>query len=279
MSIFLKKEMIKIKRLKYSKILNIGFKNSVEYRVDFLLSLVSCFFPIVIQYYLWQAIFKNSGKSELFGYNYSQMLIYVILSALITKLISTNFEGEINEDIKNGGLSRYLIQPVNYFFYRLFKFLGEKLLHLIIVFSLIIVFLFSFKFSSQVSITLTQILLFILIIILDLVLKFLLSYTISVIAFWMEECWGLFLAINVVATIISGGIFPIDIFGNKVLYLLKALPFYYLTYFPINILNGRAQIDDIVIGLTVQLTWILILILLQKYLWKNGMKKYIAAGC
>lgn len=263
---------------KYFKVLAIGFKNSLEYRIDFILGLVSSFFPIVIQFYLWTAIFTNSGKDTVFGYTYYQILIYAVLAALITKIFSTGFEGEINNDIRNGGLSKYVIQPISYFFYRIYRFIGEKLVHLIIVFSLIMVFLVYFQLNAGLAIDFRKIPIFILVILLALILKFLITYAISVIAFWMEECCGIFMAFSVISTVISGGIFPIDIFGDTVVGISKILPFYYLTYFPVNILSGKIDFGTIYSGMIIQLIWIISLLILIKWLWRIGMKKYIAAG-
>ena len=263
---------------KYLKVLGIGFKHSIEYRADFVLGLLSCFFPIVIQYYLWTAIFTHSGTNSVFGYTYNQMLIYAVLAALITKLVSTDFEGEITNDVRMGGLSKYLVQPISYFFYRIYRFAGEKLLHAIIVFILIMGFLFFYQVNSHITITLSQTLLFVLVIMLALMLKFLISYAVSVISFWIHECNGLFLAINVITVIISGGIFPIDIFGDTAVSISKSLPFYYLTYFPVNVLNGKVGFDDIYAGVVIQLIWIVIFMIFIKWLWRIGMKRYIASG-
>lgn len=261
---------------KYMKILSVGFLNSIEYRMDFLLGLLSCFFPIVIQFYMWTAIY--SGKDTVLKYTYNQMLIYAVLAALITKMVSTGFEGEINNDIRNGGLSKYVIQPISYFFYRACKFIGEKLVHLIIVFFLIMSFLFYFQLTGDIVIEFSKILLFILVIFLALILKFLIFYAVSVIAFWMQECGGLFIAIDVISMVIAGGIFPLDIFGETVVLISKYLPFYYLTYFPVKILNGMFEYSDIYSGIIIQLIWILLLLIAIKGLWRVGMKKYIAAG-
>lgn len=263
---------------KYIKVLLIGLKNSIEYRTDFLLGLLSCFFPILIQLYLWTVIFDKSAKATVFGYTYMQMVMYSVLAALVTKLVSTGFEGEIYNDIKNGILSKYLIQPIIYSFYRAFKFIGERLFHLIIIFCLTMVFLFFLGIKDYIEINTFRIFLFIIVIALSLVLNFLISYTVSIIAFWVHECGGIFLAITIISTVIAGGIFPLDIFGKTVVNISKMFPFYYLINFPVNILNNRIDFYNIYLGMTIQAVWILALLLASKLLWKIGMKRYIASG-
>mgnify|MGYP007000010321 FL=1 len=51
----------------------------------------------------------------------------------MSKLVITGFEYQINEDIKDGGLNKYLIRPVNYCGYRFCSYLGEKMPQLILL--------------------------------------------------------------------------------------------------------------------------------------------------
>ena len=41
-------------------------------------------------------------------------------------MVATGFEWEIADDIKNGGLNKYVIKPVGYLPYRIACFLGQK---------------------------------------------------------------------------------------------------------------------------------------------------------
>jgi len=39
--------------------------------------------------------------------------LYTFFVGVTAKFISTGFEWEINDDIKNGGLNKYIVKPIN----------------------------------------------------------------------------------------------------------------------------------------------------------------------
>jgi ABC-2 type transport system permease protein len=45
---------------KYYKAFELGFQFALEYRINFLISLISAAYPIFIQSFLWSAIFQSS---------------------------------------------------------------------------------------------------------------------------------------------------------------------------------------------------------------------------
>ena len=51
---------------KYVKTFELGFQMAMEYRLNFLLSLVSAAYPIFIQTFLWTAIFTASSNSVVY---------------------------------------------------------------------------------------------------------------------------------------------------------------------------------------------------------------------
>lgn len=103
---------------KYGTCFCMGIQKTVEYRFDFLLGYISAVFPIIIQVSMWTAIYHSSKNEMLYGYSYQQMILYTFFVGVVGKFLSTGFEYEINEDIKNGGLNKYIVKPVNYCVYR-----------------------------------------------------------------------------------------------------------------------------------------------------------------
>lgn len=76
--------------MKYRKTFSLSLKNSMEYRLSFFLSIFSCAFPIMIQFFLWSAAY-SSKKTEIFGYSYLQITAYSILASLDSKLTAAGF--------------------------------------------------------------------------------------------------------------------------------------------------------------------------------------------
>lgn len=250
----------------------------MEYRADFILNMISVVFPIIIQVSLWTAIFNNTAHGVIYGYTYTQMLMYAFMAGLVSKLVSTGFEYEVNEDIKNGGLNKYIVKPVGYFPYRLCCFAGSKIFASVIILAFIIGIVIMSSLVWGYALQVLRLAVFLVALLLALLLNFLIYFCISMAGFWFSEVARLFGTINIILIIISGGIFPLDIFGSKVMEVVNLLPFKYTMQFPVDILNGKLLQSNIIEGFIVQSLWICLMVLLSIKLWKTGLKKYIAVG-
>lgn len=263
---------------KYIRCFNMGFQSTLEYRANFFWSIISTAFPIIIQFFLWTAIYNSSGKSMLYGYTYQQMIVYTILAQIITKFLATGIEYEISSDIKGGGLSKFIVQPINYFTFRLLRFLGAKSMQMLITVGMLLGVLVILNLNLDANIEIIRMFLFLLSLVIALTLNFIIFFCLSTFAFWLSDAWGIFFGGNFLITIMSGGIFPLDVFNKKILKILDLLPFKYAIYYPINILNGKVPDNQIFTGMLMQLIWIVFLSILLKLLWERGMKKYVAVG-
>ncbi len=262
----------------YKQVFLLGLKKSYRYKVNFYVGLISFFFPLLIQYYLWTGLFKASGSSTVFGYTLYQMLFYAVAACLVTKVVSPGFAFAINEDIKNGGLAKFLVRPVSYYGYSMANYLGEKT-GVVLCSSLLFVALCGvWSFGKLVPITMVQLLLFFFAVAGAIVLNFMIYYGISGLGFWMTDASGAVYITILMGKIISGGIFPLDIFGTGIQRALAMLPFPYTGYFPISILCYNPTAEEIAEGFVIQAVWIVVCFVLMKLVWSRGLKKYTAVG-
>lgn len=250
----------------------------MEYRFDFVMTLVGMVFPVITSVSLWTAVNANNGNIEQTGYTYPQLLMYTILAALLSKLAVTGFEKEINEDIKMGGLNKYLVKPVSYLRYRYCAFMGSKLPGVALFLILTAAVLVWFRVFWGISTDAVTVLLFLLTLLLAVTLRFLIFFCVAMWSFWFADASGLFGTINVVIWVVSGGIFPVSIFGPVMQGVSRVLPFQYLTQFSVDTICGRLTRAGILQGLCVQAVWLAVLALLASVLWRRGLKNYVAVG-
>jgi ABC-2 type transport system permease protein len=253
---------------KYRRAFLLGMQNGLEYRMEFFLNMVSAVFP------MWSAIYKKTGEGVMFGYAYPQMILYTVLASILTRLLRTGFEYDIAEDIKSGGLNKFIIRPIHYFPYRLCAFLGQKTVHTGLFSVILLAAAVIASRATGLAIGAAQILCFFL----SFVLNFILFYLVSTIAFWLSEIGFFFEAVRIVFIALSGGIFPIDVLGGRIADVLHLLPFQYVINFPIDVLNGRVSGADFFQGLAIQACWILLLAGAAALAWERGSKKYVAVG-
>ena len=263
---------------KYLKAFELGFQTALEYRVNFMISLISAAYPIFIQYFLWTAIYLSSTNDIVYGFTYRQMMAYTFLAGLVSRIVRTGFEYEIMEDVKSGKYSKFLVQPLGYFPYRLASYFGQKLPNLAIILSILTVVLFGLNFFWGVSLEFIRVLLFLAALVLAVALNFLIFYGISAISFWLIDIGFLFEGIRIVFILFSGGIFPLEVFGSTFVRIMDFLPFKSTVSFPINVLNGKIPMPQVFEGLLVQCLWIAGCYFLANLLWRVGGRRYVAVG-
>lgn len=264
--------------LKYYKAFELGFQTALEYRLNFLISLISAAYPIFIQTFLWTAIFQNSAQSTVYGFSYRQMIAYTFLAGLVARLVRTGFEYEIMDDIKSGKYSKFLVQPLGYFPYRLASFFGNKLPGQLMILGILVVILFGLNTFWGVALEGSRILLFLVTLTLATALNFLIFYCFSAMAFWVVEIGFLFEGIRIVTILLSGGIFPLEVFGQQFMRITNFLPFKYTVNYPINVLNGKITPLETLEGMLLQCLWIGICLGLANLLWRVGGRRYVAVG-
>ena len=256
----------------------LGFSKAFQYKINFYMGLVSIIFPLTIQIFLWKGMFASTLENTIFGYTFFEMITYAVLACLIAKVNSVNFVYEINEDIKNGGLVKYIIRPVNYRVFHFFSYLGEKVSMIICSAILIIGTYIVGNYLAHGFWNIGKLICFLPALAFGMILNFLVFYMVSGLGFWMQDASGVIFITTLVGNIISGGIFPLDIFPQGMQYVLKILPFSYTTYFPISILCDTINMKQIAVNCLMQLIWIFICLGVSEIIWQYGLKRYTAVG-
>ena len=174
----------------------------------------------------------------------------------MARIVRTGFEYEIMEDIKNGKFSQFLVQPLGYFPYRLCCYFGQKLAGLGMILGILAVVLAGLGALGILSLEFYRVLAFLATLVLAVTLNFLIFYCFSSVAFWIIEIGFLFEGIRIVTILLSGGIFPLEVFGTRFLQVMAWLPFKYTVSYPINVLSGKISTGEMAQGVLVQCVWI-----------------------
>lgn len=263
---------------KYRACFIMGIQKAIEYRIDFFFGYFSSVFPIVIQVSMWTAIYQATGTGLMYGYSYKQMILYTLFVGVIARFLSTGFEYEMNEDIKSGGLNKYIVKPINYYFYRAACFFGERFSVSFVFIIILLVISLIFKIIGYFDISIARAVCFAVGLFLALLLNFALYFCIGISGLWLTEISRMFPAITIIMLVISGGVFPLDILGEKINELIFFLPFRYLLQFPVDIITGKEITYSLVPAFLLQLFWVVFFNMIAHFLWKKGLKQYTAIG-
>ncbi len=255
-----------------------GLASAAEYRINFAFSILGAVSPAVIQVALWTAIYGPEGGDTLFGFTYPQMIAYVVIANLVSRLVRGGFEYEVNADIKNGSLDRYLVKPIGYFGFRLFSFLGGKVVQTAIMTVLLAAAVFILRAVLGFPIQAVNILLFLAALVAAFALNFLIFWCVGMLGFRLTEIGFLFEAVRIVIITLSGGIFPIAVFGGTGEKILSWMPFRFTIQFPTELLCGRVSPQEAALGFGLSAAWIAVLFLVSQALWTAGLRRFAAVG-
>jgi ABC-2 type transport system permease protein len=264
---------------KYWRIFRVSLIERLAYRSDFFLTTFLRFLPMLTTILLWQAIYAGSEASELAGFTLRQMIAYLLL-VHISRMFSSmpGLAHAIAGDIRDGGLKKYLLQPIDMLAYLVAYRVAHKAAYIAttaLPYALLFFLCRDYFDGWPDPLTLLAYLS-------SLLLAFLIGFffeaSIGMVGFWFLEVSSLLYVINTVSFFVSGQMFPLDLLPPFWVGLLKALPFQYLAYFPASVFLGKIQGAELVWGLATELAWAVAFILLARGLFRAGLRRYSAYG-
>jgi ABC-2 type transport system permease protein len=180
--------------------------------------------------------------------------------------------------VQDGSLSSELIRPihpmltntlVNNVAFKVFTILG------LIPIWIALFFLFQPDYSG---VTWQGIALAIPAMILGFFIGFLISASVTSIAFWTTRVWSISEFYFAVVLLFSGQFVPLPLMPQIIQEIARYLPFQLLLYYPIQLVLGKLTTAEIIEGYVVGAIWLPISILLFKWVWREGLKRYSAVG-
>lgn len=262
---------------KYLTSFKLSIQTFFEYRINLLLQILSnlLFFASLI--ILWIAVYH--GKEVVGGFTYNQMISYIFISGIISSYVFYVSVGdEIDFWIRWGFLSTWLVKPINIPIYWFIDDLARRFFNFAMsIIAFFVVFFFIQK--NIVSPASFNTFLFVMItIFIAGLLNYLVFYVFSLLAFWMEQTWGVRFVLRSFITIAGGSLIPLSLLPGILGKIILILPFQYMAYFPIQIYLGKINHDQMLTGISIEVVWVVIFYGLASLLYKKGVKKYTAVG-
>lgn len=265
----------------FGHVLSLEARKSMSYRADFWINaLLSFFASLGVVAYLWWSIFEASGTATIGGWSYRGMLLYYVLVILAGKLVrGEEFGGgQISQDIYDGGLSKYLVYPTNYFRFKYAQHVGGLLPALVqlALFGALAPLLLALPEDQRP--TWTGTLLGVLSLGLANLLYYALALPVQAVAFWADNVWSLAVLLRFGSGLLGGAMLPLDLFPDWAQRALVWLPFRYLFDFPVRTLLGRIGPAEWLRGAAICLLWIGVCALATRAVWRRGERAYTGVG-
>jgi len=204
---------------------------------------------------------------------------YLLGGGLINSFILTTAENpETSQNIQDGTLSTYLIQPINPYGIWFFRDLGSKTFFFVLGLSGYLVVCIFFRKYIVFSASLDHLIYFLISLILASFLQFFLFQSFSLLSFWVENTYGIRFTMRVIMEVVGGAIIPLSFFPHILQKIFLFLPFPFLIYLPMKIYLGKIPADHVPIEFLKEVAWIVGFALLNLFIWRRGIRQYVAMG-
>jgi ABC-2 type transport system permease protein len=265
--------------LVYLAIFRVSLAERMTYRGDFLIGTVLRFLPMVTTILLWQAIYTSSGRSELAGFRYREMIAYLLLTN-ISRMFSSmpGLAGGIAREIREGTLKRYLIQPIDMINYLLLYRVAHKVTYIIMSFLPYALLFFICRGFFDGWPDIPNMAGFAVSLVLSFLVGFYFEASVGMVGFWFLEVTSLLYIVMTLNFFISGHMLPLDLLPWPWASLLKALPFQYMAYFPAVVFLGKVRGTSLLFHLGFELFWAVFFMVLARSLYRLGLRRYSAFG-
>lgn len=261
----------------------ISINERLVYRADFMLGTLMRFLPTLTQIFLWWAIYDVISSKDIAGYGYQDMVAYYLM-VIISRAFSSmpGLTSGIANQIRNGEVKKFLIQPVDMQGCLLMQRIAHKLVYyLIAVLPFALVFFLCRDFFVQGWPPTDALIVFLASLILSFLLGFYLESCIGLIGFWFLEVTSLTFIYMLMNFLLSGHMFPLELLPSDPIDfrgLVEFLPFKYLAYFPAAVFLQKVEGVEMYNGLALLVFWVLFFMILSRVLWWRGIKRYSGYG-
>ena len=259
---------------KYIYIIYTNIKKRTIYRFDIVIGYVFTVIIALTYKCFWENL-ASSGKipqSELGDY-----ISYSALATIMSLIIEGEMISSIGEKMRDGSIISDLQKPMSFQLYTMVSGFGNLLGK--ILFIMIPRFLAVYLvIGIYVPVKPLSVLFFSISFLLGCLIALSIDYVLSVFAIYFVEVISLVIIKGVVIGLLSGATIPLWIFPQRLLYIINLLPFRLICYLPARIYQEKLGLCDILGYITLQVLWLVILIITGKVASSIGLKRITVAG-
>jgi ABC-2 type transport system permease protein len=260
---------------KYLAIVRGTYMVGMIYRLGFLFTILGNIVYLGVAYYLWKSIYQNTVTLR--GLTFNQTFLYVGLGSAIFILLKTYTDWFMNSEIRDGSIAMYLTKPVDIGTYFLSASLGSLLLNITIISIptiLLLLFVFKVEFTAGIGLFLFPISLLI-----AFFISFFMDYFVGLVCFYSESVWGLSTTKDIIVTVLSGGLIPLQFFPAAIQKVLHWLPFQAIYHTPLTMITQPSQGWNVFLPmLSIQIMWALLLFVATRLFYTQAIKTVRVAG-
>ncbi|MEN9224395.1 MAG: ABC-2 family transporter protein [Thermostichus sp. HHBFW_bins_43] len=242
----------------------------LEYRAELILWVLAGSLPLIMM-----GVWSEAAQSGDFSLSSLEFIRYFLAVFIVRQFTIVWVIWDFEREVVEGRLSPLLLQPMDPVWHHVTSHIVERLARL--PFTLFLVGLFFVLYPRAFWIpSWEQIGLGSLAVLIAFTLRFLMQYTLALLAFWVERVTAVEQFHFLVYLFLSGVIAPLAVFPSGLREILSWTPFPYLINFPASLWVGIPV--DIPRGFATGLAWVGLFWAVNRWLWRKGLRQYAGMG-
>ena len=260
----------------FKRLWQVNWAEQWQYRANLIMYLLYWLVSPIIYLAVWTSIANSKGDVN--GFTANDFITYYMALLIVDQITSNIIIHVFAYKIQDGTLSSELIRPihpmltnalVNNVAFKILTIMGMTPIWFVLY------FLFKPDFSS---VTWQGLLLATPAMVLGFMVGFLLSATITSLAFWTTRVYSVHEFYYALILLFSGQFVPLPLMPKVIQDIAQFLPFQLLIYFPVQLILGKLSRVQIVQGYVVGGIWLAVSIVLFNLVWREGVKRFSAVG-
>jgi len=255
----------------------VTYKEWGAYRTHSMVSIFVGPVYFIVQYFIWTAVYGGGGTLN--GIEYSQMIRYFGITALIGYLTMDFADWNLSMLIRTGKFLTFALRPLNHRFFALSQKIGHRTLGFIVEFvPCILIFTLLFKVDMRPA----NLLWTLLSITLAFFMNFFVNYCIGMASFWIVQSEGIRSFYALLGGLFSGMALPLVFFPKPLQIIQFFLPFQYTSYVPAMVFLGNYSLGDVHLSIpaivAIQGAAVFLVYIVSELLYRVAMKQFTAVG-
>ena len=260
----------------FKRLWQVNWAEQWQYRANLIMYILYWLVSPIIYLAVWTSIAKTNGSVN--GLTANDFITYYMILLIVDQLTSNIIIHIFAYKVQDGTLSGELIKPVHPMLTGTLVYdVAYKSLNMIVLTPIWIILALLFK-PNFASVSISGILLSIPVILLGYMINFLLSGTITSLAFWTTRVYSIHEFYYASVLLFAGQFVPLQLMPQVIQNIAKYLPFQLFMYLPIQIIQGKMLTSDILEGYISGIIWLAVALLLFRWVWSEGVKRYSAVG-
>ena len=247
-----------------------------QYRANLFMYIFYWLVSPIIYLAVWTSIANANGDVR--GLTANDFITYYMILLICDQLTSNIIIHIFAYKVQDGSLSGELIKPIHPLLTNtLVNDIAFKTLNMAILTPIWIVLALLFK-PDFASVSMNGILLSIPALLLGYMVNYLLSGALTSLAFWTTRVYSIHEFYYALALLFSGQFVPLQLMPDVIQNIARFLPFQLLIYVPVQIIQGNLTMSEIAQGYISGVLWLAVALVLFRWVWREGVKRFSAVG-